>query len=197
MKTFLQEHIERPALSGSIASLVLGLLGTVLASIIIIEKIALAENPNHITSCSFNPIVSCSPVMQSEQATAFFGIPNPIFGLIGFAVIAALSFFSIFVKLPRFIWVINSIGMALALTFCFWLATQALYSIGALCLYCCGVWVVTSILFWLSLRRVVVGTKFETISDYSILGTTVTILIFAVMVFFAFQRFWLSLMGIL
>lgn len=194
MKTFLTEHVPLRSLKASILSLILGIAGTVLASIILIDKIALAANPNFVTSCSFNPVVSCSPVMKSAQAAAFFGIPNPILGLIGFGAVAMLSFLTIFATLPRFIWFINLIGTTFALAFCFWLSTQALFVIGALCIYCCGVWVVVTLLFWLSVRRVTTGTKLAVIGDYSFLGVVVTLVTFALMVFIAFQSFWLSLL---
>jgi len=193
MKTSFTTHVTL-ARKTAIFSTLLGLSGIVVAAIIMLEKIALLTDPNHVTSCSFNPIVSCSPVMQSEQAAAFFGIPNPLFGLIGFSVVTALSFFSIFVTLPRFVWVINTVGMLSALIFCFWLASQALFVIGALCLYCCGIWVITSILFWLSVHRVTRETKFEVVGDFAGIGATATVIVFAVLVFFAFQTFWLSLL---
>ena len=169
-------------------------VAVIVAAIISYEKLALALNPNHVTSCSFNPIVSCSPVMQSWQAAAFFGIPNPFFGLIGFAVVMTVAFLAIFVELPRLVWVLNFVGTAGAMAFCFWLSTQALFSIGALCLYCCGIWVLTTILFWISINRVTRKTKYESFGDYGVIGAVAFILIFAVMVFIAFQTFWLSLL---
>jgi uncharacterized membrane protein len=178
----------------SIASFLFALVGITLASIIMYDKVQILINPNFQTSCSFNPIISCNPVMSSDQAAAFFNVPNPIWGLIGFGAIAAIHFVSIFVRLPRFIWVANAVGMLLALIFCFWLSTQALFVISALCIYCAGTWVTTSFLFWFGIDRLLAGTKLQEARFYTPLAIIATLLTFAVMVFVAFHTFWLSLL---
>lgn len=192
MKKYLAERIQAGSLTSG-----LGLGGALVALIaaftIMVEKLHLLSNPDYVTSCSVNAIISCSPVMSSEQAAAFFGIPNPLLGIAGFSVVTCIYFVSFFIKLPRFIWVINAIGIGLALIFCFWLATQALYVINAICIYCFIVWIMTSILFWYSLKPVLAGTRFDDLQFWVKLGTVATIMAFLVMIFFAFSDYWLSL----
>jgi uncharacterized membrane protein len=194
MRAYMNTMVQ-PSRFTSWTGFVAAVLGLVLASIILVEKLKLALNPDYVTSCSINPIVSCSPVMSSPQAAAFFDLPNPLIGLIGFSLVASLFFISFFVKLPRFLWVANSVGVLLALVFCFWLATQALFVIQAICLYCCGVWLVVSVLTFFSLKPVLMGTKAEDFIPFTKIGMVVTVFAFVFMVFFAFQQFWLSLLS--
>lgn len=192
MKTYLNERIQ----AGKLTSW-LGFSGALVALIaaftIMVEKLHLLSTPGYVTSCSVNAIISCSPVMSSHQAAAFFGIPNPLLGIAGFSVVACVYFMSFFIKLPRFVWVINAIGTGLALIFCFWLATQALYVINAICIYCFIVWIMTTIIFWYSLKPVLEGTRFEDLKFWMKLGAVATVMAFLCMIFFAFSDYWLSL----
>lgn len=194
MKTYLSERIQ----VGQLTSW-LGFSGAFIALIaaftITVEKFHLLVNPNYVTSCSVNAIISCSPVMSSPQAAAFFGIPNPLLGIAGFSVVACIYFMSFFMKLPRFVLVINAVGTGLALIFCFWLAIQALFVINAICVYCFIVWIMTTILFWYGLKPVLEGTRFEDLQFWMKLGTVATVLAFLCMIFFAFSDYWLSLIS--
>lgn len=178
----------------SIFYMVLGLTGGSLAVIILMEKIALLKDPSHVTSCSFNPIVSCSPVMSSDQASAFFNIPNPIWGILGFAFIATFGFLSLFMSMPRYLCLVNTVGTLAALIFCFWLANQALFNIGALCIYCCGVWFVVTLLFWANISQLMKKTQYGAYRYVTVIGGFLTVVVFAVMVWSAFETFWLSLL---
>ena len=192
MKTYLNERIQ----AGKLTSW-LGFSGALISLIaaftIMVEKLHLLSNPDYVTSCSVNAIISCSPVMSSPQAAAFFGIPNPLLGIAGFSVVACIYFMSFFLKLPRFVWIINMVGTGLALIFCFWLATQALYVINAICIYCFIVWIMTTVIFWYSLKPVLEGTRFSDLQFWVKLGAVATIMVFLSMIFFAFSDYWLSL----
>lgn len=194
MKTYLQERVQAGKLT-SWMGFVASMIALISAFTIMVEKIHLLANPDYVTSCSVNAIISCSPVMSSPQAAAFFGIPNPLLGIAGFSVTACIYFMSFFTKLPRFVWVINSVGTGLALIFCFWLANQALYSINAICIYCFIVWIMTSLIFWYSLKPVVEGTPANHLQFWVTLGATVTIGVFLGMIYFAFSDYWLSLLS--
>lgn len=193
MKTYLSEKVGTTKFS-SWLGLSSSLIALIAAFTIIVEKIHLLSNPDYVTSCSLSAVISCSPVMSSPQAAAFFGIPNPLLGIAGFSVVATLYFMSFFIKLPRFIWIINATGTAAALIFCFWLATQALYIINAICLYCFIVWIMTSLLFWQGLKPVLEGTKFSDLQFWTKLGATITVGVFLSMIFLAFSDYWLSLL---
>src|SRR3546814_9365405 len=67
-----------------------GLVGFAAAVTLLIEKIALLEDPTYVPSCSINPILSCGSVMSTEQAEVF-GFPNPIIGVAGFAIVTTVG----------------------------------------------------------------------------------------------------------
>ena len=127
--------------------LIAGAAGLIMSATLLIEKIALIENPDYVPSCSINPILSCGNVMKTSQAEAF-GFPNPIIGVAGFAVVvttgAALASGA---SLRRWYWLGLQGGVTFAIAFVHWLIYQSLYRIGALCPYCMVVWVVTIPLF--------------------------------------------------
>lgn len=170
------------------------LIALIASLTIMVEKVHLLANPDYVTSCSVNAIISCSPVMSSPQASAFFSIPNPLLGIAGFSVVACLYFVSFFVKLPRFVWVINTVGTLAALVFCFWLATQALYAINAICIYCFIVWIMTTLMFWFGLKPLLQDTELQSLQFWVKLGAISTVLVFLSMIFIAFSDYWLSLL---
>lgn len=178
----------------NLVNFIAALIGLVVANIIMFEKLQLAMNSSYQTSCSFNPLISCSPVMSSPQAAAFFGFPNPLLGIMGFSVLTFFFFLKFFTEPPRWMnWVAFG-GTAGALVFCFWLATQALYVIGALCIYCCMVWVCVTFLFWFQMKSLL-GKTFWWSALATNLGLVLTLTAFGFMVFFAFPQYWLSLLG--
>src|SRR3546814_1447443 len=65
--------------------IIAGFIALACAYIIMHDKLQILKDPTFSPGCDINLIVSCGSVMQSDQAEAF-GIPNPLFGLVGFAV---------------------------------------------------------------------------------------------------------------
>ncbi|WP_342744508.1 vitamin K epoxide reductase family protein [Brachybacterium massiliense] len=127
---------------------VTGAIGLVMAVVLLVEKIALIEDPSYVPSCSLNPVLSCGSVMGTPQASAF-GIPNPIVGIAGFAAVLSLGFaFLAGARVARWMSVLIQAGVTFAVLFVQWLIGQSLYEIGALCPYCMVVWAVTIPLFW-------------------------------------------------
>lgn len=113
----------------------------------------LAENSSYVPSCTFGESFTCSSVMTSPQAAAF-GIPNPLLGIAGFAVVMAIGVIMLVgAALPRWFRATFVTGLGLATAFCLWLAWQAVYDIHALCIYCMIVWAVTITMFWFALLR--------------------------------------------
>ena len=125
-----------------------GILGWIASFGLTLERIKVAADPAATTACDISPFISCKSVMLSEQA-ALFGFPNPIIGLaaffapvvVGMAILAGAKF-------KPWFWQLFLAGHALALTFVFWLFSQSVYVIGALCLYCMVAWSATIPLFW-------------------------------------------------
>lgn len=61
---------------------VCGLIGSLSAATLLIEKIALIKDPSYTPTCSINPVLSCGSIMDTPQAEVF-GFPNPILGVSG------------------------------------------------------------------------------------------------------------------
>lgn len=125
-----------------------GLIGTLAAFALILDRIALLNDPAYIPSCSINPLLSCGPVMTSPQAEVL-GFPNPLIGLVAFPVVATTGIIVLAgAALPRWYWLGLQAGTTAGVVFVHWLIFQSLYRIGALCPYCMAVWVVTITAFW-------------------------------------------------
>ncbi|WP_043263510.1 vitamin K epoxide reductase family protein [Streptomyces sp. CT34] len=125
-----------------------GALGALAAWVITLDKFELLKNPNFKPACSFNPIISCGSVMQSKQATVF-DFPNPMAGLVGFAVVIAIGMALLAgARFRRWYWIGLNTGTLLATVFCMWLMSQSLYEINALCLWCTLTWCATILMFW-------------------------------------------------
>ncbi|MGW2008491.1 vitamin K epoxide reductase family protein [Streptomyces sp. G7(2002)] len=125
-----------------------GALGILASWIITLDKIELLKNPNHKPACTFNPIISCTNVMQSKQADVF-GFPNPMAGLVGFGAVVAIGMALLAgARFRRWYWAGLNIGTGLAAVFCMWLMVQSLYHINSLCLWCTLTWCVTILMFW-------------------------------------------------
>ena len=127
--------------------LVSGLIGSLSAATLLIEKIALIKDPSYTPTCSINPVLSCGSIMSTPQAEVF-GFPNPILGVFGFAVITTIGATLLAGGDPRaWLWVGLQVGATAGVVFVHWLIFQSLYVIGALCPYCMTVWVITIIIF--------------------------------------------------
>ncbi|ABS02695.1 vitamin K epoxide reductase family protein [Kineococcus radiotolerans] len=125
-----------------------GVLGFVAAFTLTVERIRLLQDPAYVPSCSFNPVLSCGSVMQTEQA-AVFGFPNPLLGIAAFAVSVTLGVLVLSrTALPRWVERGYLLGITLGMVFVGWLVVQSLYSIHALCPYCVVVWAVVIPTFW-------------------------------------------------
>jgi len=123
--------------------LIAGVIGLIAAGVLLIEKIALLQDPAYVPTCSINPVVSCGSVIITPQA-AVFGPPNPLYGVIAFTLVLVTGVLAVGgVRLPRWYWVGLMIGTAAGVVFVHWLIFQSLYRIGALCPYCMVVWSVT------------------------------------------------------
>lgn len=184
--------------------LVCGLIGLVAASALLVEKISVLDDPEHIPSCNVSPVLSCGSVMNTTQAEAF-GIPNPIIGIAGFAVLAMTG--TVLVAgftMPRWFRVSLQLGVAFAVIFVHWLIAQSLYSIGALCPYCMVVWAVTIPAFWYTTVALLQSVRHTgppwvhraviLVTDYRGTLLTVWFLVIAALVTHRFWDYWSSLL---
>ncbi|WP_195210335.1 vitamin K epoxide reductase family protein [Actinomarinicola tropica] len=128
--------------------IVAGAVGLVAAFTLLIETIALLEDPSYVPSCSINPILSCGSIMRTDQAEVF-GFPNPIIGVAGFMGVVVVGMaMAAGASFRRWFWLGLQAGVTFGVVFVHWLIFQSLYRIDALCPYCMVVWAVMIPLFW-------------------------------------------------
>ncbi|MEJ3653174.1 vitamin K epoxide reductase family protein [Actinomycetes bacterium KLBMP 9759] len=127
--------------------LVCGVVGAAASFALVLERIALWENPLHVPSCTIDAVLSCGSVMTSAQSE-LFGFPNSLIGLATFPVVAAVGVASIGGGGARVLWLGLQAGATAGVVFVHWLIGQSVVAIGALCPYCMVVWVVTITAFW-------------------------------------------------
>ena len=124
-----------------------GAIGTLASAVLTHDKIVLLEakivGDNADLGCDLNPFVSCSSVLQTDQAAAF-GFPNPFIGIIAFSVLMTIGVvLATGVKLPRWMWTGLQIGVVFGALFVTWLQYESIFRIHALCPWCMVVWTVT------------------------------------------------------
>lgn len=135
--------------------LVGGLIGLAASFVLAVEKYTLLADPTYVPTCSLNPVLSCGSIMASPQAEAF-GFPNPLLGIVGFAVVAATGAALLAGgRLAGWYWGGLQAGVVGAVILVHWLIFSSLYRIDALCPYCMAVWAVTIPVFWyVTLRNI-------------------------------------------
>lgn len=125
-----------------------GAAGVLASWVITLDKFLLLEDPDFKPACSLNPVVSCGSVMKSDQAAAF-GFPNPMLGLVAYAVVVCVGAGLLAgARYRGWFWLGLNAGTLFGVGFCTWLMVQSLYEINALCLWCCLAWVATLLMFW-------------------------------------------------
>ncbi|WP_460465848.1 vitamin K epoxide reductase family protein [Arthrobacter pigmenti] len=132
-----------------------GAVAWVASGVLVLERLALFRDPNHVASCDVSPWVSCSSVMKTDQA-ALLGFPNPLIGVFAFAVVITTGMVLLAGgrMLHRWYWIGLQIGVTVGMAFIGWLWFQSLYVIGALCPYCMVVWSMMIPMFvWVTVRN--------------------------------------------
>jgi len=112
------------------------------------DELEIARNPSFTPSCNLNPVLSCGSVIRTHQASVF-GFPNPWIGLVAFSVFMTFGVALLAgAVVKRWFWLAMEAGLGLAMIFAYWLLTQSVYIIGALCPFCLAVDVVLTTMFW-------------------------------------------------
>jgi uncharacterized membrane protein len=125
-----------------------GAIGTLASVLLTIEVFNRLKNPHFVPICNLSPVLSCTSVADSAQAHVF-GFPNYFIGIAGYAVLAAIGGALLAgAQFRRWYWLSIEGGLVFAMLFITWLQFQTLYRIGALCIFCMIVWVVTGPMFW-------------------------------------------------
>ncbi|MBT2531553.1 vitamin K epoxide reductase family protein [Arthrobacter sp. ISL-48] len=138
--------------------LITGVIGWLASGTLVLEKLEVLKDPNHVTVCDVNPWISCGDVMKTWQSS-LFGFPNMFIGIVAFAVIITVGMALLSgATFARWYWLGLQAGVTLGFAFVVWLWSQALYSIHILCPFCMIVWAVMIPLFvWVTVRNVAQG----------------------------------------
>lgn len=131
----------RPTRAYAWGLVVLSAVALFFSALLMYERILTLEDPTHIPACTVNAYISCSDVMNTPQAAVLAGIPNVIFGVIGYSALLALgvTMLSGF-QPPRWMWLVLVAGLVVCAIFVHWLFYQSIFVIVALCPYCSVVW---------------------------------------------------------
>lgn len=128
--------------------LVGGVIGLIASFALTYDKIQVLKNPSYNPPCNISPILSCGSVMKTQQAS-LLGVPNTIFGLMGFSALIALAIALLAgAQFKKWLWQAINIGLLGGFIFFLYLFFQGVYRINAICPYCFAVWMIMPPLFW-------------------------------------------------
>jgi len=135
-----------------------GAIGWLASGTLVLEKLEVLKDPNHVTVCDVNPWISCGLVMQTWQSSVF-GFPNMFIGIVAFAIIITVGMALLSgATFARWYWLGLQAGVTLGFAFIVWLWSQALYAIHILCPFCMVVWAAMIPLFvWVTIRNITQG----------------------------------------
>ncbi len=138
--------------------LITGVIGWLASGALVLEKLEVLKDANHVTVCDVNPWISCGKVMETPQSSVF-GFPNMFIGIVAFAIIITTAMGLLAgAKFSRWYWLGLQTGVTLGFAFVVWLWSQALYVINVLCPFCMVVWAVMIPLFvWVTIRNISTG----------------------------------------
>lgn len=129
--------------------LLTGIAGLWAAFALTLDKFAILVDPNAVLDCNFSLIVQCGANLQSAQGAVFFGVPNPVWGLMGWVAPVAVAIALLAgARFRAWFWIVFNLGIAGALAFCVWLMAQSIFVIGTLCPWCMLTWAAAILAFW-------------------------------------------------
>ena len=128
----------------AILVLICSLVGIVASVGLLLSERSLLKNPDEALSCDINPLVGCSDFLTSQYNTAFFGIPNAIWGLAFFSGMAGLAFaWLAHAHFATWLWRLISLAMAGASAWLIWFWHVSFFDKGTMCPFCLATWCVT------------------------------------------------------
>lgn len=105
-------------------------------------------------ACDLNAVVSCGRVINEAQAALFGPIPNPVVGLVAWAVVLTLSVILLSGgELRKWHWLGLQAGVLGGVAIVTYLQYTSIYVLYALCPYCVVTWAVMIPTFWVVTSR--------------------------------------------
>lgn len=119
-----------------IAMLVSSALSLIASLVLSIDAMKLAASPSDKLSCNINSVLSCGTVAKSWQSQ-LLGFPNSFIGLMTEPVVITVAIAGLgLVAFPRWFMRVAHLVYGVGLIFAFWLLSQSLFVINALCPWC-------------------------------------------------------------
>ena len=154
IKNFYQKN------STALSIISFGITGLIASWIITVEKYAITLNPNHVTMCDVNPLISCGVVMRTVYSTQIMqGYPNSWLGLMAYpmAIMFGASLFFVADKSAKsfdksYMLLGNLFPFLAFLLSCYWLWLQ-MWVIHALCVWCLLSAISSTNIFFVITRR--------------------------------------------
>lgn len=189
------KHIKRQRWL-SVGLLTLGGIGLLASIVLTVETVKVMQDPGYAPSCSVNPIFNCASVMKSDQA-AVFGIPNPVFGMLGFGALMAMSILLLVdVRLYRWMWYCALAVAAIGVVFVHYLIFESLFVLRTICPWCFVVWLTVMGIAWTTVRyvveaRYITNAKWvKYVKQYSLLTLAVWCVCLLVLILWQFRDSW-------
>lgn len=161
----MTKHSLSPALSWVLT--LSGLAGLGASWALMIDKLALLENPDFVAACDVNSFITCTSVMESP-VSEFFGFPNQMLGLISFVVVVTIGVLALTkTEFPQ--WIVTGLwlGALLGIISTHALAYHSIFVLGLLCPWCMVVWAAMILVFsYLSLDRLKAWQPDSTITNF-------------------------------
>lgn len=111
------------------------------------DALLLAANPDQQLACDISSVLSCGTVGLSWQAS-LLGFPNAFLGMMCEPVVITIAVAGLAgVRFPRWFMFTAQAIYLVGLTFAFWLFSQSMWVIGALCPWCLVITVGTTLVF--------------------------------------------------
>lgn len=112
------------------------------------DAVLLAGNPDVALNCNLSSVISCGTVGKSWQAE-LLGFPNSFLGLMCEPVVITIAVAGLAgVKFPRWFMFTAQIVYLAGLIFAYWLFSQSILEIGALCPFCLLITLGTTLVFF-------------------------------------------------
>jgi uncharacterized membrane protein len=175
--------------------IVTGIIALVASFVLMLDHINILKDPNYQPSCSLNPILSCGPVMKSDQAQVF-GFPNPLIGLVVFGAQIMLGVALLAgAKLKNWFWWLFGLNLLADIGFTIWLIDSSIFEIKAICIYCMTTWVMVFISSWYTfqfmLAEGIINIKNQKIKEFlRIHHLDILIGIFVIVALLILHEFW-------
>lgn len=130
-------------------TMLLSALTSLVASLVLsVDALRIAENPDLALTCDINAVLSCGTVARSWQAE-LLGFPNAYLGLMAEPVVITIAVASLGgVRFPRWFMTAAQAVYLVGLLFAYWLFSQSLLVIGAMCPWCLVITVSTTFVFF-------------------------------------------------